>query len=211
MAHTICGIDLGAFSVKFVMLEVGFRQIQLRGRLETAVPAGDAPLLERQVAAIRDGLSQVSGEVTSYLAAPGDLLSIRVLDLPFTDPRKIDQVIGYELEGQIVHPLEDVIFDHMLVRGGDDGSTVLAVAAKRDDIGQLIAGLEAQGKGTAPRALYAAPIVYRALAPGLAESLQAEDPTVAGSEEPGGDSPAACHAILDLGHLRTNLCVLRDG
>jgi general secretion pathway protein L len=207
MAHTICGIDLGAFSIKFVMLEVGFRHTTLRGRLETAVPAGDTPLLERQVAAIRDGLAEISAEATPYLAIPGDLLSIRVLELPFTDPRKIDQVVGYELEGQIVHPLEDVVFDHMAVRTGDEGSTVLAVAAKRDDVGQLLAGLEAQGKGTAPRALYAAPIVYRALAPGLAATLQAEDATAAGDEPTG----PVCHAILDLGHLRTNLCILRDG
>jgi len=207
MAHTICGIDLGAYSIKFVMLEVGFRHTQLRSRLETPVPAGEAPLLDRQVEAIRQGLTQLSPETTPYLAVPGDLLSIRVLDLPFTDPRKIDQVVGYELEGQIVHPLEDVVFDHMVVRAGDEGSTVMAVAARRDDIGQLITGLEAQGRGTAPRALYAAPIVYRALAPGLADTLQSEDATAAGGEEP---VAAPCYAILDLGHQRKNLCILRE-
>ena len=45
MAHTICGIDVGAFSVKFAFLEVGFRTTTLRGLMETAVPAGEAPLL----------------------------------------------------------------------------------------------------------------------------------------------------------------------
>ena len=48
-------------------------------------------------------------EATPYLAVPGDQLSVRVLDLPFTDPRKIDQVVGYELEGQIVHALEEYL------------------------------------------------------------------------------------------------------
>jgi general secretion pathway protein L len=213
MAHTICGIDLGAFSIKFVMLEVGFRQTQLRGLLETAVPPGEAPLLERQAEAIRDGLSQISGEATPYLAVPGDILSIRLLELPFTDPRKIDQVVGYELEGQIVHPLEDVVFDHMLVRAGAEGSTVLAVAAKRDDIGLLLAGLESYGKGIAPRALYAAPIVYRALASALPA---APPPSVVGLDDDVVDAEAdgersSCQAILDLGHVRTNLCILRDG
>jgi Tfp pilus assembly PilM family ATPase len=207
MAHTICGIDLGAYSIKFVMLEVGFRHTQLRSRLETPVPAGEAPLIDRQVEAIRQGLMQLSAEATPYLAVPGDLLSIRVLELPFTDPRKIDQVVGYELEGQIVPPLEDVVFDHMVVRAGEGGSTVMAVAARRDDIGQLITGLEAQGRGTAPRALYAAPLIYRALAPGLTDALQSEDATAAGGEEP---VTAPCYAILDLGHQRTNLSILRD-
>jgi general secretion pathway protein L len=208
MAHTICGIDLGAFSVKFVMLEVGFRQTQLRGLLEAAVPAGDAPLLERQADAVREGLSQISGEATPYLALPGDMLSIRLLDLPFTDPRKIDQVIGYELEGQIVHALEDVVFDHMVVRTGDAGSTVLAVAAKREEIAQLLAGLET--RGIEPRALYAAPIVYRSLT--LAPAATATAPVLLAGPEPEPEAPeGACQAILDLGHLRTNLCIMRDG
>jgi general secretion pathway protein L len=199
MSHTICGIDLGAFSIKLVMLEVGFRATHLRGLLETAVPAGDAPLLERQADAIQDALSRVSAEATPYLALPGDLLSIRLLELPFADPRKIDQVVGYELEGQIVHALDDVLFDHVLVKTGDQGSTVMACAAKRDDIAQYLAVLEAHG--TEPRALYAAPIVYRSLS----------SPKPARAADAADDAEATCEVILDLGHLRTNLCIVRDG
>jgi general secretion pathway protein L len=199
MAHLICGIDLGAFSVKFAFLEVGFRATTLRGFLETAVPAGDAPLVERQAEAVREGFAQAR-EATPYLAVPGDQLSVRVLQLPFTDPRKIDQVVGYELEGQIVHALEDVVFDHLIVgKAGQngEGSTVLAAAAKRDDIAALIAANEAQG--THPRALYAAPVVYRTLMP--VSSGEAAD----GSPEP------PCEVILDLGHIRTNVCIVRNG
>src|SRR5262247_203980 len=154
MAHTICGIDVGSSSIKFAFLEVGFRTHRLRGLMETAVAAGEAPLLDRQMDAVREGLAQVSGEVTPYLAVPGDQLSVRVLELPFSDSRKIDQVVGYELEGQIVHAIEDVVFDHLVVGQGGEGSTVLAAAAKRDDVAALIAANEAQG--THPRALYAA-------------------------------------------------------
>jgi type II secretory pathway component PulL len=47
------------------------------------------------------------------VAAPGEMLAVRVIDLPFSDARKIEQVVGYELEGQIVHALQDVVFDHV--------------------------------------------------------------------------------------------------
>src|SRR5450755_1589108 len=144
MAHLICGIDLGAFSVKFAFLEKGIRATTLRGFIETAVPSGDAPPAERQAEAVREGFSQTR-EATPYLAIPGDQLSVRLLQLPFVDARKIDQVVGYELEGQIVHALEDVVFDHLIVAQGAEGSTVLAAAAKRDDIAALIAAAEAQG------------------------------------------------------------------
>jgi general secretion pathway protein L len=216
MSHTVCGIDLGASSIKLVMIDVGFRHSELRGMLETPVPDGDAPLLQRQAQAIRQGLSQVSGESTLYLAVPGDMLSIRLLDLPFSDARKIDQVIGYELEGQIVHALEDVLYDHVTVRSGDEGSTELTVAAKRDDIGQLLAGLEASG--IQARALYAAPVVYRALSSVL--GAPPEPPPVlelataaeaAAETTPSGEVGAGYEAILDLGHARTNVCVIREG
>ncbi len=197
MAHTICGIDLGSYSVKFVLLEVSFRATRLRGMLETAVPAGEAPLGERQAQAVRAGLAEIAGESVPYLALPGDQLSIRLLELPFTEARKIDQVVGYELEGQIVHALEDVVYDHLVVGSTESASTVLAVAAKRDDVGNAIAVLE--GEGVHPRALFAAPVVYRQLARQFVEGPR------------DGEEAGPCEAILDIGHARTNICIMRDG
>jgi general secretion pathway protein L len=199
MAHIICGIDLGAFSVKFCFLEVGFRTTTLRGLMEVAVPAGDAPMIDRQAEAVREGLSQAR-EATPYLAVPGDTLSVRLMQLPFTDARKIDQVVGYELEGQIVHALEDVVFDHLVVGESGEGSSVLAVAARRDDVAALIAANEQ--KNTHPRALYAAPIIYRTLLPSAPEV-----PAIEGAEPP----PPPCRAVVDIGHQRTNVCFVRNG
>ncbi len=195
MAHTVCGIDLGAYSVKLAFYEAGFRATTLRDLEEIPVPAGDAPLLERQIAAVREGLSRVAGEVTPYLAVPGDQLSVRVLELPFSDARKIDQVVGYELESQIVSAIEDVVFDHLSPGERPEGTTVLAAAAKREDLAALIAATEAQG--IHPRALFAAPVIYRTL-------FSAAPPTDEAA-------PAACHALLDFGHERTNICIVRDG
>jgi len=194
MAHPICGIDVGAFSIKFVVFEIGFRHTTFRGAFEEMVNDGPEPLPTRQVAALREGLARVSSDATLYLALPGDALSIRTLDLPFADQRKIDQVIGYELEGQMVHSLEDVVFDHVTIRTDEDGSSVLAVAARRDHVAAWLEALKEQGVD--PRALYAAPIVYHA--------LQIDDPA---ADMDGGRVPA----ILDLGHARTNLFLGRDG
>src|SRR5450432_20068 len=156
MAHTVCGVDLGAFSVKLVFLEAGFRATTLRGILEVPVPAGEASLVERQLMAVREGLSGITGEVTPYLAVGGDQLSVRVLELPFSDSRKIDQVVGYELEGQIVSSIEDVVFAQRA-----EGTTILAAAARREDLAALIAA--AEGQAIHPRALFAAPVIYRTL------------------------------------------------
>jgi Tfp pilus assembly PilM family ATPase len=194
MAHPVCGIDIGAYSIKFVVFEVGFRQSLFREAFEERVPEGNEPLIARQVDAIREGLGRVSSDAMLYVALPGDLTSIRSLELPFGDPRKIDQVIGYELEGQIVHALDEVVFDHVTVRTDEAGSSVLAVAAKQTDVAATLDAL--RGGDIDPRSLFAAPVVYHA--------LEIDDARV---DAESGKVPA----ILDIGHLRSNLFIGRDG
>lgn len=214
MAHPICGVDVGTYAIKVTVYEVGFRHTRFRGAVERRVPDGPEPLPERQVEALRAALDSLPSDATVYLAFPGDQLSIRALDLPFSDPRKIDQVIGFELEGQIVHELEDVVFDHVVLRSTPEGSRVLAVAARKDELGQW---LEKLGEASVePRSVYAAPVIYHALplddayaATGLLGAGDNVDPAdvVAG----GVSSAPAIPAILDIGHLRTNLFVGRSG
>jgi len=194
MAHPVCGIDIGAYSIKFVVFEVGFRQSLFREAFEELVPDGVEPLIARQVDAVREGLGRVPSDAMLYVAMPGDQTSIRSLELPFGDPRKIDQVIGYELEGQIVHALDEVVFDHVIVRTDEAGSSVLAVAAKQADVAAMLEALRAGGID--PRALFAAPVVYHA--------LEIDDPRV---DAESGKVPA----ILDLGYQRSNLFIGRDG
>ena len=197
MAHPICGIDIGAFSIKFVVFEIGFRHTTFQGAFEEIVGDGTEPLMVRQVKALREGLARVSSDATLYLALPGEQLSIRSLTLPFSDPRKIDQVVGFELESQIVHSLDEVVFDHVLIHAGEDGANVLAVAARREDIGAWLAEFEKQDID--PRALYAAPVIYHA--------LQLEDPA---ADLGVGEGPVRVPAILDIGHIRSNLFIGRD-
>jgi Tfp pilus assembly PilM family ATPase len=206
MAHTVCGVDLGTYSVKLAFVEVGFRTSTLRGLTEVPVPAGEAPLIERQLEAVREGLSQVAGEVTPYMAMSGDQLSVRVLQLPFSDPRKVDQVVGYELEGQIVNAIEDVVFDHLVVDQRPEGATVLAAAAKRDDVAAFVAAAEAHE--IHPRALFAAPVVYRTLF-AASGTEKAPEPAAEVGEPEGEAEP--CQAVIDFGHQRTNICIVRNG
>jgi general secretion pathway protein L len=195
MAHTVVGIDLGAHAVKFSLIDAGFRQSRPRGNFAEPVLPGDLPLAERQGEALRRGLERLPQESTLLFTMPGELLTLRVLDLPFSDPRKIDQVVGYELEGQIVHALSDVIYDHQVIRTpGVEGTSVLVVAARVDDVGNLLGELATDG--IEPRALYPAPLIYEAL---FADEVHTEEGTV-----------PSCRVVLDIGHLRTNVCILQD-
>ena len=91
MAHVVVGIDAGAHSVKFVLIDVGFRHTRMLSSFEEVVPAGEAPLSERQGEALQIGLARLPAEAIPYMALPGEMLAVRTLDLPFSDARKIEQ------------------------------------------------------------------------------------------------------------------------
>ena len=194
MAHTISGIDLGSWAVKFTVLDVGFRHTRVVSTFEERVVADERPLAERQYEALRQGVSKLPSGTTTYLALSGEVLTLRVLDLPFADARKIEQVVGYEMEGQIIHELNDVVLDHVVLsaRGqhdvGTTGCRALVVAARIDEVRGFLEAMKACNVDA--RSLFVAPLLYRPQAPSV---------VVAGA-------PAGCRMIADIGHRRTNLC-----
>ena len=197
MAHTITGIDLGSRSVKFAVLDVGFRRVRVNSAFEEPVPPGEAPLAERQAEALRAGLARLPSGSTIHVALPGEMLALRVLDLPFSDARKVEQVVGYELEGQIMHDLSEVVMDHVILSAASTdgseaaGSRALAIAARTDEIAAFLASLKQSGVD--PRTLYVTPVIYQALL----------------AEEPAETTPAGCRLFVDLGHRHSQLCFLR--
>ena len=199
MAHTITGIDLGSWSIKFAVFDVGFRRLRVNTSFEEPVPPGEAPLPERQAEALRAGMARLPSESTIHTALPGEMLALRVLDLPFSDARKVEQVVGYELEGQIMHDLSEVVMDHVILSAPSTGeseaavSRALAVAARTQDITAFLASLK--DCGVDPRTLYATPVIYHAL---LAEE-----------RVPTKETPTGFRLFLDVGHRRSQLCFLR--
>jgi type IV pilus assembly protein PilM len=197
MAHTITGIDVGSRSVKFAVLDVGFRRVRVNSAFEEPVPPGEAPLAERQAEALRAGLARLPSGSTIHVALPGEMLALRVLDLPFSDARKVEQVVGYELEGQIMHDLSEVVMDHVILSAASTdgseaaGSRALAIAARTDEIAAFLASLKQCGVD--PRTLYVTPVIYQALL----------------AEEPAETTPAGCRLFIDLGHRHSQLCFLR--
>jgi Tfp pilus assembly PilM family ATPase len=196
MAHTITGIDLGTSAVKFAVVEVGFRHVRALPLFEVPVLEGEAPFAERQLDALKNGLQKLPSGTTVYLAFPGESTTLRVLELPFADARKIDQVVGFEMEGLMMHDLVDVTMDHRVLsaRGQtelESGCRALVLAARNDAISAFLAGL--QGCGIEPRALPIASLVYAPLVPSY-------------SNPEGESAGPVAQLVVDLGMHRTQLC-----
>jgi general secretion pathway protein L len=132
MAQRILGLDLGAHAVKAVLVESTFRGFVVAGtaRAPVAASEGDASPA-RWTAAVKALLAESGLSFDSAVVAlPGAGASSLTVTLPFADPRRIEQTIGFEVEGQIPFDLADVAWDWqpLSVR---DGKTDLLVSVVR--------------------------------------------------------------------------------
>jgi type IV pilus assembly protein PilM len=191
MAHKILGIDLGTWSVKVVELEAGFRNAKLGGLYEKPLlPAieGESEL-QRAARTVGELIKEQQLSPEMCATSLGGEATLRLITLPFADPKKIEQVLGYELESQILGEISDLVYDSVISSTRGDSTNVIAVAMDRSRVQDLIAAL--QQIGAEPRVIGAAALSYAALR-GHAFSE---------SEEP------LC--IIDVGHKHTLVCVVR--
>ncbi|HUL58901.1 MAG TPA: type II secretion system protein GspL [Anaeromyxobacteraceae bacterium] len=214
MAQLILGLDLGAHAVKGVLLDSSYRGYVVldAGAVPLAPAAAGEPLRDRQAAAVRALLAARGWRPDTVIVAfPGAAVASHGVTLPFTDPRRIEQTIGFEVEGQIPFDLADVAWDWQVI-GQREGKTDLLVAVvRKEELAALLAALATAGVD--PRAVVPAPIAYPALA---SAGALAQPPAPAPAAEPppageAGPPGPEVEALVDLGHERTVICVHSGG
>jgi general secretion pathway protein L len=210
MAHKILGVELGAFSVKMVVATAGFRQSVVTDFVEQAIPPGDEPHDERAAKVLGQLIRERGLEHDlPYVALAGDALSLRYLEFPFAGLKRADlhKAVGAELEAQLPHDLEDIVYDFEPLHredldseapsaepGATPGTRILAVAALREKARRLLTLLGQAG--AEPRGLVAAPTALARAVLHLS-ALEA--------------NPQAPCLVVDLGHARTDLCLVKNG
>lgn len=185
MAQRVLGIDLGAHSVKVAELDVGFRSVKVLGLQTYPVPWQPGELLSRSLAALPEQLAVNAQDIIS-VGVPGDRVLLRMLDIPFTDPRKVQAVVGTELADDMPWEFEDVVYDQAITRRP---GKVLVAASRSEQIAELLE--ELGRRGVVPRQLAVAPLAYG----GIARRLFPEESVL----------------VLDIGHARTNVCLVEEG
>lgn len=198
MAQKILGIDLGAHSVKAVAVEAAFRGHAVTAAVEVPLPPpaaeeGAAPPL---AVALKEALSRLGAIPTDAcaVALPGTAAAAPVLSLPFTDSRKIEATLGFEVEGAIPFDLAEVVYDHQRAGNAEGKTDLLVAVARHDDVKQLLDLLA--DAGLDPRAV---------TLPGLAHGYAL---AAVPDQRPVADEAIG---LLDLGHSRTSVSVVVGG
>ena len=191
MAQLTIGLDLGNDRIKRVRLRSTFRTIEILDYTVILLPADDRPYAER----LKQALTDLEGAEVDHLndivavSMPGQDISLRVIPLPFADPKRIASTIGMELERQIPLPLDKVVYDHMVVGLTDDGAQVMIALCPIDRMAEWLTGL-ATAK-IDPRLVGTDCLAYSSLFEFLPE-IEAD----------------ASVAVVDIGHRFTSVCIV---
>jgi general secretion pathway protein L len=189
--HRILGIDIAATQLRVVALESGFRGFSVIDARAVPIPDGSGSLGER----LKGPLAGIAadGESTVAVAVPASQVASYLFTLPFTDNRRIEQVLPAEVEGAIPFDLSEVVWDHAVLSQSDGKTDVLVAVVRKTALEAHLAALREAGLD--PRVMTFAPLALGALA----------ERSLLGGATPGAE------AILDAGPDRANLCVLEGG
>jgi general secretion pathway protein L len=168
MAETFIGLDLSYSGIKAVLLNrglVGFEWVKSVGKqwpeematadylawldgsfggLEAAAAAVEPP--EPVVRAITELWGELgAGRSQVAVSLPVSLCSIRTISLPFSDERRISQVVPYEIESLLPFPLDEVVIDYQVLHMDDSGSRLLVAAVRKTILNRFLGLLSRAG------------------------------------------------------------------
>lgn len=197
----VLGLDLGSFTVKGVVLDTSARGAVVRAHAQ--VPRHEGDRNETLAAAVKALLAQEAMKAEQVVVAlPGISLATHQLSLPFSDPKRIDATLPFEVEGQLPFDLDEAVFDYQIANRTEKKTDLLVSVVRKDDLRGLLELLASVG--VEPRIVTHPGIAYHALLSGTLLGTPAE---AAATEAGAGEAVA----VLDLGHERTTVAFGRPG
>lgn len=191
MSQKILGIDLGTYSVKILYLERRVQDFFVLNYLEEPINQASRMPHEEQCKIILEKMftDQVFSPDIVSVSLPGHLLSSRIIEFPFSNAKKVGQMIEFELESHIPFPVEEVFSDfHVLKTSSDEDSQILCVYTPEESLSKYLDQLSQAGID--PKYFGAEFIDYAAIA------------QVAMVPNEG------FYALLDIGHNSSNLVIM---
>lgn len=161
MAQKILGLDIGASTVRGVLIEGSAREFAIQATAAAPIlprtpeegdEAPDPQELRREaiasaLAALREELGVQPDAVITAL--PVAQAANTILELPFVDAKKIEATLGFEVENLLPLDLEEVLYDYQVLSRTKTSSELLVGVTRIDELEGLLQTLD--GSGLDPR------------------------------------------------------------
>jgi len=142
MSHKVLGLEISETAIAAVLLDSGFKGCTLENQFYAPIPAdGDeSEGLSKALDLLMESLKPAGA--TCVLGIPTTFISFRNLSVPFTDLKKIRQLLPFELEPTLPMSVESLVFDFEAVKQ-NGGQELLAFVAEKEKLDRYLALLGA--------------------------------------------------------------------
>ncbi len=151
------GLDIGSECTKIVLIRRGFRDLEVLEKIvlyTNPYKPNDSHELQKTFLEHTFPKSDVATSI------PNEPISIKVIQFPFTEPKKIDQVYKFELENVSTFDPEKKVHGYHLVRLGKKAEAVVCMFEKDNMIDLLNV---CEGEGIDPKVITYGPVAMGAL------------------------------------------------
>lgn len=128
-----------------------------------------------------------------YTAIDGDSVSLKLLTLPYSEAKQINDTLQFLIEDQVPFPLKDKIIDYQLLHKEPENNRILVALIDETQMGRYLANFEATGKE--PKSVIIDSLALGNLADHLLEENQRQEVL----------------ALVDLGHRTTSVAIIDKG
>ncbi len=220
MARRVIGLDLGAYSVKLVRLEVGKQALkfEIGESIEEILPLDESEeeskdLIEKQREAVlklaAQGFTEAEAFAIGLEASAGQMGHLKA---PALDNRKIEAVLPGLLEQEVPFDVSEMIFSWHRIASEEEARTednaegvdIRIAFGKKQAIARTLQML--QPMSIDPRIMHLSSTASFELVRELGFNAFIQGP----SAEEAQPEHAHLYAVVDFGHRATNLCVF-DG
>ena len=134
------GLDIGTHSIKAAIFDGSFGRYSFLRTEKELVLSGEDSLEERQRQALTNLWLRIGdGDAVTALSAQD--VSVRKLSTPFSDLKKISQILPSMVEELVPFEIDDINVFHHLLTMEEDGSTLLVLISPKKQIAEHIAML----------------------------------------------------------------------
>ncbi len=130
------GIDIGKAAVKVAVLRAQSRRLELLGLCAVDV-AQDQPVQFAITEAVRGalGTATLANSDALAVALAGSLVSTKVLTLPASANKQLQEILTFELDSQLPFDIADAVFDHRKLESTNANEMrVMVTVSKTDDV-----------------------------------------------------------------------------
>jgi hypothetical protein len=122
------GLDIGRYSIKATLFDGSFGRYSFKGTEEELILDGVTSIKERQRDALQTLLKRVNSDGNNIVSSlPSSKVSVRKLEVPFTDRNKIEIVLPSLIEEQVPFEIEDITIQNRILNIVNDSSEILAL------------------------------------------------------------------------------------